>query len=59
MLQETPNHISSPPYSRQVNPKNSYYPTSIPWIKDRASCEEFNRVWENKTCWDGEHDALF
>ena len=38
---------------------SSYYPTSIPWIDDKAECEHTDRIWNHGKCWDGEHSPNF
>jgi hypothetical protein len=35
------------------------YPTSIPWLPDRATCENTDRSWHDEQCWDDQHDPYF
>jgi hypothetical protein len=39
---------------------NSFHPTSIPWLTNKADCEHnLGRVWREGHCWDYEHDPNF
>ncbi len=38
---------------------NSFHPTSIPWLTNKASCEHTGRTWSDGSCWDYEHSPLF
>ncbi len=39
---------------------NYFYPTSIPWLTNKADCEHnLGRVWREGHCWDYEHDPNF
>ncbi|BAZ68209.1 hypothetical protein NIES4106_29700 [Fischerella sp. NIES-4106] len=42
------------------SPSNSSYPTSIPWLTNKAECEHNpGRAWRDGRCWDYEHDPSF
>jgi ABC-type phosphate/phosphonate transport system permease subunit len=38
----------------------SFHPTSIPWLTNKADCEHnLSRVWREGHCWDYEHNPSF
>ncbi len=47
--------------TEKFSPSSNYsYPTSIPWLTNKAECEHNpGRVWRDNHCWDYEHDPSF